>query len=76
MFKRPALVYRHLSRFFAWNEDGRLICWRWTYEEIAARLTALGYEIVPANSRTAALIRERLAERVPSMENETTPLHL
>ncbi len=59
----------------AWNEDGRLICWRETHESLLARLTALGYEQVPPNSRSAWLIRDRLVERVPSMEDVTNPMH-
>jgi hypothetical protein len=56
---KPALIYETRNRWFAWNEDGILLCFRDSYDAMVMWLHNHYYKEVPPNSRLAATIRDK-----------------
>ncbi len=68
---KPCLIYRHLSRWFAWDEHGRLITWRYTWSEVDTLVRSLGYEPQSPNGRWSAALRDRMRQRYPSLVQQS-----
>lgn len=65
MTKSPCLLLRAPRRpVTAWNEDGRLIAFSFSFSELDAKVRRYGYEPVPPNSRCGRTIQDKIKNPV------------